>query len=587
MAGERPSDAGRPAATSGGTGRGPIGPLTDRRVVLGLTFVVAFCSIAYELVYSQFLTVFYGGTVVRYSVTIGLYLFSLGVGAFLSSHLADPGESFLRTEVYLAFCGPAGAGWMIALNSFPSVAFPGKEPIALALSHAPILAVGLLSGFEIPLLNELLEEREGSPLAAVSRWPRRALRALLAPLYPLSEPDGDSVSEVLGVDYLGSLAGTLGYALVLYPRLGLVVTVVALGLANAVAALAFAAWTRVGSPSRSGRDGDGVRALALAGLLLTGAYAGLVVNAGAVDRAVTGAYIGDRIESEYRPGRASVTVRSHETTAYQTVVTYERDVDAHEGTETCLRLDRALQLCDSWVESYHSGLVDVPMSRFENASSVDVLLVGGGDYVAVDRLREYGASVDQVDLDGEFMAMARNRSFYRRFHRGAHEYDRLNTTVADAVTYVRETNETYDLVVLDVPGARSDDALPLYSVEFYRLLRQRLTDRGVVVTWVYSRYSAAEHHRAYANTVRAAGFDRYAPYSVYNDLDGDGEHERGERFYLLSDGPTPPIDLARAESDYVREHADRIGPVRWRPLPRYDGVRPNSLFHPNYDLIVE
>jgi hypothetical protein len=27
--------------------------------------------------------------------------------------------------------------------------------------------------------------------------------------------------------------------------------------------------------------------------------------------------------------------------------------------------------------------------------------------------------------------------------------------------------------------------------------------------------------------------------------------------------------------------------MQWDPIPRYEGVRPNSIFHPNYDIIVD
>jgi spermidine synthase len=240
------------------------------------------------------------------------------------------------------------------------------------------------------------------------------------------------------------------------------------------------------------------------------------------------------------------------------------------------------------VDSYHAGLVDVPLSAFRNESydDLNVLLVGGGDYVAVDSLREYGVAVDQVDIDGEFLRMARETRYLRQFNDGAYRYDRLDTTVGDAFRFLRGSDRAYDLILLDVPGARSDDSLSLYSREFYGLLREHLTERGVVVSWVYSKYSFPAHHRAYVNTVRAAGFDRFAPYDVYEDLDADGERERGERFYVLSDGPTPAFDLSRARSPYVARNADRIRPVAWRRLPRYRGVDPNSVFDPNYDIVI-
>jgi spermidine synthase len=593
------SDRGSPGSdVAGSDGQPPLvaarSAVTDRRVTLALTFVVAFCSIAYELVYSEFLTVFYGGTVLRYSITIGLYLFSLGVGALLSTYLDDPADNFLRTEVYLAVAGPAGAGFIVALNSFPDVVFPAKATVTLLLAHVPILVVGFLSGFEIPLLNELVDGRERSAFASLGRlYPRAVVRRVLGVFFDVSEPEGESFSEVLGVDYLGSLAGTVVYALVLYPTYGLVVAVLVLGLLNALAALTFAAWRLWGGTTpTAGVSSPSLgrwRGVLFAGLLLTGAYAGLVANAGAVDRAVTGSYMADRIESEYRPGQADVRVTDFERTRYQRVTTYERDLASHAGPETCLRLDQAVQLCDSWVESYHSGLVDVPMSTFENPSSVDVLLVGGGDYVAVDYLREYGVSVDQVDIDGEFLAMSRNRTYLTQFNDGADEYDRLNTTVGDAFTHLRHSDERYDLILLDVPGARSDDSLSLYSVEFYRLLRDSLTDRGVVATWTYSPYFYGEHAKAYANTVRAAGFDRHLQYTAYDDLDGDGERERGEQFYLLSDDARPKPVLDRAKSPHLNETGDRYAERdwEWQRFPHYRGVEPNSVFDPNYDIIVD
>ncbi|MEZ3145395.1 spermidine synthase [Halobaculum sp. MBLA0143] len=570
--------------------REPVfGVVTDRRVKLALTFVVAFCSIAYELVYSELLTVFYGGTVVRYSVTIGLYMFSLGVGAVLSSQLGDAESNFLRTEVYLAVAGPLGAGFVIALNSFPGVVFPAKATVTLALSHLPILVVGLLSGFEIPLLESLVDERDGSGLALVGGLPRRAVVGTLSTLFTTEPADNDPLSEVLGVDYLGSLAGTVVYALVLYPDHGLVVSVLALGLLNALAAVTFAGWTlsRFTIP-RARPTGGRWRAVLLVGLLVSGSYAGLVANGETVDRVVTGSYVEDDIRADYAPGQVEVDLRSYQTTAYQRVTVYDRTVADRAGTERCLRLDHAIQLCDSWVESYHAGLVDVPLSAYgtENYADLDVLLIGGGDYIAVDNLREYGVAVDQVDIDGEFLQMGREREYLRQFNDGAYRYDRLNTTVGDAFRFLRGSDREYDLILLDVPGARSDDSLSLYSREFYGLLSDHLTDRGVVVSWVYSKYSYPVHHRAYVNTVRAAGFDRFAPYYVYEDPDADGDRERAEKFYVLSDGPTPTFELSRARSPYVDRHSDRIGPVRWRPLVRYRGVDPNSVFDPNYDIVI-
>ena len=53
-------------------------------MVYPFTFVLAFCSIVYELLLGQSLSAFLGNTVLRYSVTIGLYMLSMGIGSLLA-----------------------------------------------------------------------------------------------------------------------------------------------------------------------------------------------------------------------------------------------------------------------------------------------------------------------------------------------------------------------------------------------------------------------------------------------------------------------------------------------------------------------
>jgi spermidine synthase len=631
--------------------------MRSRRVLLyGLTFVVAFCSIAYELAYSELLRTLFGGTVVRYSITIGLFLFSFGVGSFLYRRLDDDPSGFFRVEVLLAIAGPAGFLLVLVFNSVPELGGALPRDVRLVVSHSPIVFVGLLSGLEVPYLTELVDEGptdaggsggDGDPDATGGDG--EDARGDEASDGGDSEAVTSSFASVLGMDYVGSLAGTVVYAIVLYPAVGLFSTVFVLGLLNGLAALGFALrfhadigigrtapTTDGGRPAGeaeggedgpddasgdaprpepgagraggtrgesgvgaaltavlrrlAGRVGAGPRVLFVVCLLVTATYATAVANGDVVDDELTSVYATGQIEAEWEPGRtAEVQVREQFTTRYQDVLVYDRRIEGKPGTQRCLRLDMALQLCDSWVESYHAGLVDVPMSTLEDPANASVLLIGGGDHIAVDRLREYDVRVDRVDIDAEFMEWARNDSFLRQYHDDAYRYDRLETHVGDAYAYLRGTDERYDLVLIDLPGARNDDAMPLYSVEFYSLLRTHLTDDGVVATWSYSRYAFPAHYRAYMSTVHAAGFDSYLQYAAYEDLDGDGRSERAEGFYLLSPDPPgsgPTLAPSRARNPSIERNADRYRAATWRPTPRYRGVAPNSVFDPNYDITV-
>ena len=68
-----------------------------------ITLLVAYCSIVYELLMAQTLSVLMGNTVMRYSITIGIYLASLGLGAMLCErgHEKDTSRRLVRVEIWL------------------------------------------------------------------------------------------------------------------------------------------------------------------------------------------------------------------------------------------------------------------------------------------------------------------------------------------------------------------------------------------------------------------------------------------------------------------------------------------------------
>jgi len=572
----------------------------------GIACIVALCSFAYELVYSELLTVIYGGTVTQYGLTIGLFFSSLGVGSFLVRHFDNAQHSnFFRTEVYLALTAPIGFLFILWVNT---AALPQALPneILQVAARLPVVIVGVLSGFELPLLLSMVQS-EASRSASPPGWVKRIGRAIENGTYRMlstvfqtdrESTEYDTYSTVLAMDYLGGLLGALVYVFVLYPQLGLIPSVFVLALLNCVAAVLFVAQFSARWRSISTHDppinSHEHRAVLVACLLLTAAYAGVVVQHQTVDDELTGYYMESLIEDEHPQDTVSASITDQYTTRNQQVIRYERSWNGESenqlfagDSDTCLRLDSAIQLCDSWADSYHHGLVDVPMTMYENSTGTEVLLVGGGDWIAANYLRDHNVSVDQVDIDGEFMNRAKHSEFLGRYHDDAYEYDDLTVYQQDIYTYLQRNDHEYDLILLDLPGAKSDDLLHLYSVEFYSMLADRLTDDGIVVTWGYSGYTYGPHHKAYMNTVHEAGFDYRMGYYAYSDPDADGTDQLGERFFVFSPHePRSTITPANG-TDYVRTHGEQYRSTDWSETPRYAGVEANSVFDPNYDLIVE
>jgi len=165
------------------------------------TFLLAFCSIVYELLLGQSLSAFLGNTVLRYSVTIGLYMLSMGIGSLLAEgrvvkHVVT---TLLKVEILLTITGGFSVIALLLIDSL------GPSDLVFSLfAHLLIILIGILTGLEIPLLIEL--------------------RNL--------EVDG-SERSVLGIDYLGAFFGTVVFAFVFFPVVGLIPTAFMVALLNA------------------------------------------------------------------------------------------------------------------------------------------------------------------------------------------------------------------------------------------------------------------------------------------------------------------------------------------------------------------
>lgn len=171
-------------------------------MIFPITFLLAFCSIVYELLLAQALSAFFENTVLRYSVTIGLYMFSMGMGAMVMEkrYLKRPVSFLLKTEILLTSIG----GFSVIILHLLNILNP-KRIIFLALAHIMIIIIGFLTGREIPLLIEIRNKEKK-----------------------------DSENTILGIDYTGALLGTVAFAFIFYPHMGLVPTAFLTGLLNSV-----------------------------------------------------------------------------------------------------------------------------------------------------------------------------------------------------------------------------------------------------------------------------------------------------------------------------------------------------------------
>lgn len=161
-------------------------------------------------------------------------------------------------------------------------------------------------------------------------------------------------------------------------------------------------------------------------------------------------------------------------TAYQRI-----DILRTEGYGLALFLDGSRQSSEADEFIYHEMLVHPAL--FRHPSPAKVFVAGGGEgAVAREVLRHKSVeTLTQVDIDGEVLGACKR--WLPTWSDGAFESPRMNLIVGDALRYLEETNERYDVILLDLPEwAPESPAQALYSAEFYGLVRSRLALGGVV-----------------------------------------------------------------------------------------------------------
>lgn len=413
--------------------------------------VVAICGIAYELVIAAVSSYLLGNSVTEFSITIGLFMFAMGIGSLLSRGLSTSLiERFLAVEIVIALIGGFSSTALF-------VVFPwtfAYRPFSVIL----ILVIGALVGLELPILTRVLT-RGGS------------LRK--------------SIAHVLALDYFGALIGSVAFPLLLLPTLGLFRASFAIALLN----IAIVLLTVLSFAKRLRRPGLWLAAVAVVTALL---ISGMVLDAW-IHRFAEGRLYSDRV------------ILRKQTPYQRIVVTRSERTGLHR-----LYLDGHLQFAEVDEYRYHEALVHPVLSL--PGSRQRVLILGGGDGLAARRVLEYPdvGHIDLVDIDPAMTRLAGAFAAIRKLNGGSLEDPRVTVHNQDAFAFVRNEKRQFDRVIIDLPDPHNEALAKLYSVEFYRLLAGRLAPGGFLVTQASSPWRTRQVFWAIRETLREAGMRTFS-----------------------------------------------------------------------------
>ncbi len=429
-------------------------PRPTEVALLVSVFVVSACGLLYELAAGAIASYVLGDSILQFSTIIGAYLFAMGVGSWLSRYFERQlAAHFLRIELLVGLVGGLMPAALFIVNAYAPSGF------RLVL-YSMVMLIGMLVGLEIPLVMRILKRH--------------------AQLKEL-------VSQVLTFDYLGALAVSVAFPLLLVPHLGLIRTGLLFGLFNALVAL-WALWL-------FRFELRAFKAHLLAALLTIAVLASGFAGAD---------HITTLSEDKFYQDPVVFTATS----------LYQKIVVTHGKQGHRLFLNGNLQFAQRDEYRYHEALVHPIMAAHGAPKRVAVL--GGGDGMAVREVLKYPSveSVTLVELDPAMTQLFSQTPALAALNSGSLSNARVKIINQDAFKFLEESNNFFDIIIVDFPDPSNYAIGKLYTNSFYSLLDNHLAASGYAVVQTTSPLIARESFWTVNATLESVGFTT-SPYHAH------------------------------------------------------------------------
>ena len=411
-------------------------------------FVIATCGLVYELLAGTLSSYVLGDSVTQFSIIIGIYLFAMGIGSWLSRFIEkDVAEKFVEIELGVAIVG--GASAPLLFLSFAHLSYFG------IVLYGIVFVIGTLVGLEIPLLMRILKDELDFK---------------------------DLVSRVLAFDYVGALVASLLFPIFLVPRVGLNRTSMLFGIINAAVGV-WGTWLLLPLIKKN-----------LVFLRVSGSVIIVLLMIGFIkaDRLTTLAedalFMDNIIYAKSSP--------------------YQRIVVTKGKTGYALFLNGNLQFNSFDEYRYHEALVHPAFAAF-NGEAKRVLVLGGGDGLALREIEKYRSVeyIQLVDLDPEMTRISYSVPALGELNKHSYDDPRVHVTNGDAFVWLDSVQtEPFDIAIVDFPDPNNFALGKLYTTRFYNLLKSKLRTDSSIVIQTTSPLVARKSFWCIVKTLETVGF---------------------------------------------------------------------------------
>jgi spermidine synthase len=461
----------------------PADPLALRMAFLG-TAVAGACALALEVLWTRGIAIAVGGTVYSFTVMLAAFLIGIWLGSWL--HAALPlrrvGEATQMGAVLIAI---GVTSWLASM----------------LIPHLPQLMVEL----NFKVYGDLQRVRPGTVLLV-------AFSVMLLPCifmgiaFPLAgrvrarlrSGTGEPVGDTLGLNTLGSIAGSLLAGFVLIPRLGLQDGMLFAGSLDVAWGILVLGVVLAGRAVRARALALAAAGVAAAGVLCVP----LLVPPWSFD--VLGSFASSQIRRYVQAGGkvdVAAALRDYRVLYFAEGSTSTISVAEWRGHRTILvngRTEASDYLPDLQVE-YLLG--HVPMLLHREPRRALVIGLGAGVTLGAVAAHEEAESITLVEI--EPMVLGGTRKF-SDLNDAALDDPRLEIVFQDGRNFLKTTPRRFDVITSDPIYPWNAGSGYLYTTEYYRLAAERLDDGGIMCQWWPASDLSNDDFRALVRTFATA-----------------------------------------------------------------------------------
>lgn len=236
-----------------------------------------------------------------------------------------------------------------------------------------------------------------------------------------------------------------------------------------------------------------------------------------------------------------------------------------------LRIDDCFMVSEKDEFFYHEALVHVAATVHPEPKRA--LIIGGGDGGSSEELLKHPSiqKLTLVELDPVVVDFCKEHLW--AVHRGVFENPKMDLVITDGLQYVADTQEKFDLIVLDLTDPFGPSQL-LYSQKFYGDCQRALAPGGALTLHVESPITRPQLYARIVKTLESV-FKIVRPYSLYIPIYGT---------YWGMASASDTLDPVTLSADEVNSR------IQERALPHlqfYNGDMHKAMFAmPNYQRVL-